>query len=369
MSLFSQLRRLYRKDKFQLEDFHTEIVAQVLRHRRELTLEWLRGIGATTLKNPDWIKIGTQEEFAALADHPTDSRPDIAVRLKEGDTIELVLIESKVGAKEGPDQLKRYAEHLTSNKDVHQTALVFVTRDFEPDRSQFFSKLPVNFIFRQTRWFEFHRFLKAHVNGDGLAAELKLFMEENKMALHNQFRSIETLALENFLAAKALMDETLWSDVAHTFGMGLGKVSSQSKAMRQLAEHKRYVVFAGFGERWAFSCWLGYWLPSENPTDNVWVGVVIDSNPKSPIRKKVISAFRDFAKKSDGWQQSELDDDKAWGAISKGQSLQKFMAESDHIKAIKTYLITLLGEVEKFKKTHPELPWRLQDVDAEENAR
>ena len=30
MSLFDQLRRLCRKDKFRLEDFHTEIVAQVL---------------------------------------------------------------------------------------------------------------------------------------------------------------------------------------------------------------------------------------------------------------------------------------------------------------------------------------------------
>jgi len=99
----------------------------VLRNSRALTLAWLHGIQATTLRNPDSIKIATQENLAALADHPTDSRPDIAIRLVEGDTIELILIESKVGSKEGPDQLKRYAEQLAAKKDVHRTALVCIT--------------------------------------------------------------------------------------------------------------------------------------------------------------------------------------------------------------------------------------------------
>jgi hypothetical protein len=48
MSLFRQLQRLYRPDRFQLEDFHTEIVAQVLRNSPALTLAWLRGIEVTS---------------------------------------------------------------------------------------------------------------------------------------------------------------------------------------------------------------------------------------------------------------------------------------------------------------------------------
>lgn len=214
MSLFDELRRLYRKDKFQMEDFHTEIVAQVLRDSRTLTLAWLQGIGATTLNDPDFIKVVTQEEFAALAGHNTDSRPDIALRLVQGDTVELVLIESKVGAKEGPDQLRRYAEQLQAKSGVDRTALVFITRDFEPDRSPSFAALPPSFTFRQTRWFEFFHYLKAHVNGDGLATQLKLFMQNNNMSLRNQFTAIDSLALSNFLGAKSLMDETMWGTVS-----------------------------------------------------------------------------------------------------------------------------------------------------------
>src|SRR5205814_5015471 len=125
MSLFDNLRRRYRKEKFQLEDFHTEIVAQVLHNSRPLTLAWLRGIKATALRNPDKVKIVTQENFAALADHATDSRPDIAIRLVEGNRTELILIESKVGAKEGPDQLKLYAEQLAAKQKqgLQRTAL------------------------------------------------------------------------------------------------------------------------------------------------------------------------------------------------------------------------------------------------------
>ncbi len=50
MSLFKQLENLYRPDRFQREDFITEIVVQVLRDSKELTLEWLRSLGVTDLK-------------------------------------------------------------------------------------------------------------------------------------------------------------------------------------------------------------------------------------------------------------------------------------------------------------------------------
>ena len=99
MSLFRQLQRLYRPDRFQLEDFHTEIVAQVLRNSPALTLAWLRGIGVTSLEKAH-VHVGTQEEFEKLAGHSTDSRPDIAIRLVAGEKTELILIESKVPSKQ-----------------------------------------------------------------------------------------------------------------------------------------------------------------------------------------------------------------------------------------------------------------------------
>lgn len=95
MSLFRKLQRLYRPEKFQFEDFHTEIVAQVLKNSPALTLAWLRSIKATSLDEADHIKVSTQETFQPLAHHPTASRPDITIRLSVDTKAELIVIESK----------------------------------------------------------------------------------------------------------------------------------------------------------------------------------------------------------------------------------------------------------------------------------
>ena len=127
MSLFKQLQRLYRPDRFLLEDFHTEIVARVLCNSHRLTLDWLIGIGATALSKIDNMVIQTQEEFAALPGHFTASRPDITIRLTAAGQREMIFVESKVPSVQGEDQLQRYAEHLeniTKNEAADRTALV-----------------------------------------------------------------------------------------------------------------------------------------------------------------------------------------------------------------------------------------------------
>jgi hypothetical protein len=60
-----------------------------------------------------------------------------------------------------------------------------------------------SFNFKVTRWFGFYNKLKAYMkkNSDGLAEQLKLFMEENHMLLGNQFRSTDLVAMENYLSA------------------------------------------------------------------------------------------------------------------------------------------------------------------------
>ena len=125
MGLFRQLRRLYRPEKFQFEDFHTEIVAQVLKNSPALTLEWLRSIKATTSFKADHIKVRTQETFPPLAHHLTASRPDITIRLVSDAKTELIFVESKQGSTQGFDQLQRYAEHLHAaqqTEGLHQVA-------------------------------------------------------------------------------------------------------------------------------------------------------------------------------------------------------------------------------------------------------
>ena len=161
------------------------------------------------------------------------------------------------------------------------------------------------------------------------------------------------------------MDETLWGEVGKKFEDTLGKVSSAKKAMSQLADYNRYIMYAVF-EKWGFECLLGYWLPNENPADPVWVGADLGVNPKTQIGKRAISAFRSYSKKSTGWDPNDLNEESEWGWISKRKTLQEFMNQSDHIKAIKAYLLGLLKEVEGFKKAHPELPWNSQDAGVDE---
>jgi hypothetical protein len=192
MSLFRKLQRLYRPEKFQFEDFHTEIVAQVLKNSSPLTLEWLRSINATTLSKADRIVVRTQETFPPLVHHPTASRPDITILLSLGTARELIFVESKHDSIQGYRQLQHYAEHLhaAQHKDgLVSVALIYITRDYEAADTPLSTdaRFPVNF--RRTRWYQFYQHLKAHVDGDGLATELKLFMEENRMSLGHQFRA------------------------------------------------------------------------------------------------------------------------------------------------------------------------------------
>jgi hypothetical protein len=356
MSLFDELKRLFRRDKFQMEDFHTEIVAQVLRNSEPLTMEWLCSLRATTLEMPNSIKIRTQETFAALEQDQPGSRVDMVIRLIKDGQGEMIFIESKIDSTENPGQLEKYSGTIAKQEGFDKTRIIYITRDFQMPR-------PAPVI--STRWSDFYQHLKAHVNSDGLANELKLFMEKNRMSQRNQFTAIDSLALGNFLAAKSLMDDTLWSGVHAEFEKILGKVSSRRQAVTQLSEHDQYIIYAEFGND--LGCLLGYWLPNDEPTKVASIGLTLQSNPKSSIRKKVVSAFRDFASKTgNGWQEDELDDEKAWGGIYKRRELHTFMAQPDHVKAIKDYLLSLLEEVKRFKKSHPELPWSANVIEADE---
>jgi hypothetical protein len=198
------------------------------------------------------------------------------------------------------------------------------------------------------------------VNGDGLAKELKLFMEGNRMSLGNQFRSTDLVALENFASAKALMDETLEGEVREAALRIVGEVSSPKKVLYQLLDN-RYVLHHG-NWRGDVDFLIGYSLPNENPDDPVWVGIRIFSNPASSVHKQVTEAFLGWsAGAGRDWKSDGLDDETAWSSIRKGKALQALMGEADHIRAIKNHLLAILKEVEAFHNKYPELHWGVME--------
>jgi hypothetical protein len=359
MSLFKELKNLYRSDRFQHEDFHTEIVAQVLRNSPELTLGWLRSLTITDLTKADHITITTQHKFEKLPEHLTDSRPDMAIRLAEGEKREFILIESKVGSRQGETQLNRYVQILAAEKkteELKKASLVFITLNYEADTVDRTAYPCVNI--RVTRWFEFYNKLKAHLekNSDGLAKELKLFMEENRMSLGNQFRSTDLVAMENFVSARALMDETLDGEVSDEAREILGGVRNRPRDLeQQLRDLKRYTIFTMFDQN-NFDCVIGYWFPNESPDAPVWVGIYLSYSPDASMRPELTEAFREWITVP-GSSWSLKPGDRGWISMHKGQPIPALMGGKDHVRAIKDHLLALLNEVGEFKKRYPRLGW------------
>jgi hypothetical protein len=108
-----------------------QVFAHLLSTYPELCLAWLNESGVLPLNEKySRIRVTTQRPFGALEDHRYASRPDVVIELSEGFSTEgvdddrsdeapvpptdVVFIESKVGSREGHDQLRRYAEHLST---------------------------------------------------------------------------------------------------------------------------------------------------------------------------------------------------------------------------------------------------------------
>lgn len=106
MSLFSNLLNLHSGSK-PLEDFFTEIVAYFLSLNNGILLSWLKHHSIISDDNYSRIKISTQQKHKGLESHAEDSRLDIVVELSIGLNTDVIFIESKIGAKDGNNALKK----------------------------------------------------------------------------------------------------------------------------------------------------------------------------------------------------------------------------------------------------------------------
>jgi hypothetical protein len=362
MSLFSKLQRLIADGKTRSEDFHTEIVAQVLNNSPTLTVKWLASLNLTKPEPAERVCVATQEEFDPLGTHETGSRPDISIRLERPRSAELVFLESKVGSMEGDRQLERYADHLAARLGFESRSLVYITRDFEPKQPPQNDKIR----FRQLRWYDFYRFLKNEPQTSDLIKELIIFMEENNMSQSNQFSTIDILALSNFQKARKIMDVTMWEEVRGKFLRTCGGVSTPKRCMAQMDENDRYVMYVYHGEGMQFETLLGYWMMNESVTDYPEIGVEINVGPKTKHRGAIVSAMREYEKANSGRWKSHLANDREWGGIFRKRGLQDFLAEEDQVKKIIGYLNGLLDDVAEFRKRYPKLPWTAQQAGNED---
>jgi hypothetical protein len=352
VSLFTKLRRL---GSDQLEDFFTEIVAEVFRRHPDVLLSWLRSLNATEAQHPEEVSVETQTSLKPVLNHDTGSRPDIFISLKERNRFEWIYIESKIGSKQQENQLSNYADHLMSARELANRSLIYVTRDFEP---AVVNARP-GLAFKPTRWFEFYRHCQRFQSiGCELLTQMMLFMEENNMAIGNQFTPVHILALSNFQVARTLMDATLWGVVLKKLRSICGKTSEQSDADGELRKFNRYGIYSPSHKALkaaVLQVLIGYVMEENVKSGYPEVGVSIYVNPASRERPSAISAMEVFLKKKPGWRADFSSTGKEWGGIHCFKSLGEFICADDHVDGITRHFESLLDDVAEFKNSNPKL--------------
>lgn len=357
-SLFDNLLRIIKNDKIPFEDFFTEIFVYVLKFYPLILQDFVEEFDLSQLK--DWqFSIATQNTFSALEHHFSGSRPDIYIELFTDKLKDILLIECKIDAPEGYEQLKRYAEHLDSFQALNSGLLVYITRDYDPkNKNEIFQNCKnlhrLNFI--QLRWHEVYYLLR-NWNEHLLVQQFLIFMENNNMASNNQFSTVDILSLTNFNQAMKIMEETIFGEVYEGFKNRLNQISPPVKSMSQLRNHNRYIILSEQNEKmW---CFLGYWLESSRITDYPKIGLIIEIEPNSQKRNEVIEIMKNIIQQEQrNWKGHELNGVKTWSNINKLTSLQEFLSGEDHVKSIKNYFLELLEEIDMLKQNYPQLPWR-----------
>ncbi|WP_008311369.1 PD-(D/E)XK nuclease family protein [Leptolyngbya sp. PCC 6406] len=363
MALFSQLLRLH-KGNIPLEDFFTEVVAYFLSKNKEILFSWLKH--NDILNSEDYLAadITTQKTYK----HPIngDKRPDIVIELSNGESCDLIFIESKVGSSEGYNQLSDYAEILNQLPEYRHKFLIYVTRDFDPKKeSKIFENIPdvirnFNVKFKQLRWHQFYQFLTTQVNSE-ISQEITIFMQEHRMAQSNQFSPVDISALVNFLPALKLMEAVMWGKVVAQFEKVLGRNKKREIAKRHALQwiqwHGRYILVSQMPDGW--SCFMGFFMQPVESVDSSGypsVQLVLQVEPKSPKRQEIINGLRQIANDS-SWHSYNLDASSTWSGITLQRSLREFLSMEDHVSAIEDFFLEALSELKNIRQQYPQLPW------------
>jgi hypothetical protein len=370
-SLLGRLLRLF-PESVPLEDLFTEAVARLFETRPQLCLAWLEETGLTTPlrvagAGQEYVRVTSQRTFVALEHHDTDSRPDIMIEvyrssaeepIGDGAVADVVMIESKIGSREGPEQLRRYAEHLDEMTGFSNKALVYITRGYDPKESgEIISSMGDDVRFEQLRWHDFYRFLQT-VEKDALVQEVMTFMEEQDMARSYRFSTADLMALSGVPRAFEILDETLSGEVkAELESFAGNRVRREAVGLDNLRRFGAYLIIAPLHE-WDLFCALGYSL--RKPDGYPAVSVKLQTKPRAGGRDASIAVMKRVTLR-DGWEGHSLDDPTKWSDVRCEKSLASLLPEEDHIAAVQRFFVEsirqLREELTAFKKERPDLPW------------
>jgi len=239
-SLLGKLLPLFSGPR-KVEDLFTEAVARLFERRPELCVGWLRSEELIPSGEEDdkvhprvasqkWLGTLGQQDKASRVDHQIEVQSSTADEPEGGGVVaDVVLVESKVGSREGKEQLRHYAEHLHHMRTYRSKTLLYITRGYDPkERSEVISGAD-DVCFEQRRWRDFYRFLQG-VEKDVLVEEVMAFMEEQGMGRDYRFSADDIIALLGLPRALDILEETIDTEVREVLARFAGNKPKRASA-------------------------------------------------------------------------------------------------------------------------------------------
>lgn len=335
------------------EDYLTELFAYVLSQNFEILKDFLKHFDIYSFDIEEYL-LTTQLQLRKLESHSQDSRPDMALFLNDNDVI--MYFENKIDAKEGDNQLPRYAEHLDQTSSLIKV-LIYITRDYDnKEKKELFKNTTSKIEFVVIRWYQIFHFLLKHKN-DLLVLELIKFMKQLNLSMNNQFTPIDLLTLSNFSKVRKMLDESMYGQVSEKFQQINHGISKKSASMTQLKDKDRYLYYRAHHQTmWV---WLGFWMNSNTEKEYPEVGIVIEVAPNSDKRKEIIKIFSEIEannKDYKDWEGVNLNYSSKWASVGVRKSLQQYLSFPNQIQKIKDFYLFYLDELENMFNEYPQLP-------------
>ncbi|AFY50994.1 hypothetical protein Nos7524_5271 [Nostoc sp. PCC 7524] len=360
MSLFTNLLKLHSGNR-PIEDFFTEIIAYFFECNKHLLIAWLQENLIIDNNNYHSINISTQKEHQGLDSHKQDSRFDMVIELSNQVNTDVIIIESKIGSKDGDNNLKKYAEILSYFPNVRRRTLIYITREYDPreDIKNFADDLLPMVAFYQLRWYQFYAFLQKNAD-DTLGKEIIIFMRNNAMSHTNQFSPIDLITMMNFNKALESMKATLSEEVEKEFKLAFGNVIGGSASMTQWRWAGRYIIYTHFAPKGNLWCGLGYFnLNSDVFTKYPHIGICLEVSPGFKHRPEIINSMKKVVSvKPETWIPNNLTITPNWSSIHYRKTFQDFLCYQDQFSEIKLFFLECIKEFKKVQELYFDFPWK-----------
>ncbi len=208
-SLFIRLYQLIGdRDRNHLEDYFTEIFAEILQREDVFRDFLINRIGLKVNGNLSIKEITTQKKYSKQDTHATDSRPDLMIRFSADSKSHVLFIENKLESFEGNQQLRRYADHLkTYESDDCLTHLVYITKAHDPKNKNEIIAHDNHASFHQLRWYQVYSGLKNYPSE--LVNIILEYMEEMQLNDSRRFIPQDIYAIQNMERIIRMMDSCL----------------------------------------------------------------------------------------------------------------------------------------------------------------